>query len=145
MRVIRSIEELLRLPGDRHVNGLGPREPIQLEIPGLARHPQVRAQQRLNRLQSRCGCATGAVAMLLSLVAGAMQVYGRHAATLSWILLWESLAVLVAAFAIGFAAKVGVLVLTRWQFAYECRVQFRALQGATRGEPSDVHLHPVGR
>ena len=145
MRIICSIEELLQLPRDRRVNGMGPREPIQLEIPGLARRDQIRVQQRLNRLQSRCGCATGAVMLLASVVVGGLRVYGRYGAAPSWSLLWESLAVLVAAFVIGFVSKMGVLAVTRWQFAYECRVQSRALGNATRGDASDVHVHAMGR
>jgi hypothetical protein len=145
LRVIRSIDELLLLPSDRRVNGMGPREPIQLEIPGLARHAQIRAQQRLNRLQSRCGCVAGAVAMLASVALGALRVYTRHAGPPSWNLLWESLAVLVAAFTIGFVAKMSVLAVTRWQFAYECAVQCRVLDEASGGDASDVQLHALGR
>jgi hypothetical protein len=124
---------------------MGPREPVQLEIVDVARHPQIRAQQRLNRLQSRCGCAAGAVAVLASIAIGALRVYTRHAGAPSWSLLWECFAVLVAAFVIGLVTKLGVLVVTRWQFAYECRAQGRVLGLAFRGDANDVHLHALGR
>ena len=124
---MNSFDELLRLPRDPRVNGFGARLPIRLEIPNLPRHGQIRAQRPLNRLQSRCGCVAGTVALLASLAAGAVLVYGRNADGLSWRLVLEAAAALIAAFVIGFAAKMLTLAATRWQFARECRVQHHAL------------------
>jgi hypothetical protein len=138
LRIVNSLDDLLRLPRDRYVNGFGARMAVQLEIPTLARHALIRAQRPLNRLQSRCGCVAGAIAMLASLAIGSAQVYISNAGTLSWHAVTQFSAVLLAAFVFGFAAKMITLIATRWQFAHECRVQYRALtrqQGDT--EPPD--------
>ena len=138
MRIVNSLDDLLRLPRDRYVNGFGVRTAVQLEIPTLARHALIRAQRPLNRLQSRCGCVAGAIAMLASLAIGAVQVYIRNAGTLSWHAATQFAVALLAAFVFGFAVKMITLAATRWQFARECRVQYRALarqQGDT--EPPD--------
>lgn len=84
MRIVSSLDDLLRLPRDRYVNGFGARMVVQLEIPGFARHVLLHAQRSLNRLQSRCGCMAGAIAMLVTLTSGAVQVYSQNAATFSW-------------------------------------------------------------
>lgn len=129
MRIVCSIDELLRLPLDRRVNGLGPREPLQLEIPQLMRRDQIRAQSRLNRLQSRCGCLAGALALVASLAFGALYVHASSGGAFSWRLAWQSLLALLGAFVIGFIAKMLTLAITRWQFARECRRQYFALSG----------------
>jgi len=110
MRVVRSLDELLTLPRDRHVNGFREREPLMLEIPELSRPMLMRAQDALNRLQERGGRLAGAGFMFIALLAG-VSASGELAA------------VLVVSFALGFAAKWAALVITRWQFAYRCRAQ----------------------
>jgi hypothetical protein len=127
LRIVNSLDDLLHLPRDRYVNGYGARMTVQLEIPALSRHALIRAQRLLNRLQSRCGCVAGAIAMLASLAIGTAQVYIRNAGTLSWHVVTQTAAVLLVAFVFGFAVKMITLIATRWQFAHECRVQYRAL------------------
>ncbi|MEA2560113.1 MAG: hypothetical protein QOH06_1617 [Acidobacteriota bacterium] len=127
MRIVNSLDDLLDLPRDRYVNGFGVRIAVQLEIPALARHALIHSQRALNRLQSRCGCTAGAVAMLASLAVGAAYVYSQNASALSWRIVTQFAAVLLAAFFIGFVVKMLTLAVTRWQFAHECRVQHRAL------------------
>ncbi len=143
MRIVRSIDELLRLSRDPAVNGIARRARVQLEIPQLTRHQQIAAQSRLNRMQSRCGCNAGAIALLATLVVGGMQV-NAGTGGLSWRFASQSAGVLVAAFCIGFVAKFATLAVTRWQFAYECRVQHRTLEQLIGGA-DDVSLHAVGR
>jgi hypothetical protein len=109
------------------VNGFGARMAVQLEIPEISRHSLINAQRPLNRLQSRCGCVAGAIAMLATLAVGTSSVYAQNAETLSWRVLPQAGAVLLAAFVIGFAAKMATLAATRWQFARACRAQHRAL------------------
>ena len=129
MRIVRSLDDLLRLPRDRCVNGFGARMAVQLEILEVSRHSLINAQRLLNRLQSRCGCVAGAIAMLATLAVGASYVYAQNAETLSWRMLPQAGAVLLAAFVVGFAAKMATLATTRWQFARACRTQHRALSG----------------
>ena len=127
MRIVSSLEELLHLPRDRYVNGFGARMAVQLEIPGISRHALIHPQQRLNRLQLRCGCLAGAMALLATLAAGATYVYTQNASLISWHVLSQTGAVLLAAFVIGFVAKMAALTVTRWQFAHACRAQHHAL------------------
>jgi len=127
MRVVNSLEELLQLPRDRRVNGFGARELLQLEIPVLARAALLRAQGALNNLQERCGCLAGALAMFVVLVAGVIEVIRRNPSLLAWRALYELGLVLIAAFLLGFAAKMTALAITRWQFAHRCRFQHRRL------------------
>jgi hypothetical protein len=145
LKIVTSVDELLRLPRDRRINGMGPRQPIQLQIPSLSQHSQIRAQALLSRFQSRCGCAAGALVMLVSLVVGIMQVYDRNGVALSWPVLWESAVVLLAAFVIGFVAKMLTLAFTRWQFARECRVQYLKLTRLVGEGDNHVNLHAMGR
>ncbi|HLA70531.1 MAG TPA: hypothetical protein VK624_03405 [Steroidobacteraceae bacterium] len=123
MRVVRSLDELLTLPRDRHVNGFREREPLMLEIPELSRPMLMRAQDALNRLQERGGRLAGAGFMFIALLAGVSKVLHDNGALLSWRAFGELAAVLVVSFALGFAAKWAALVITRWQFAYRCRAQ----------------------
>jgi len=127
MRIVNSLDDLLRLPRDRYVNGFSARMAVRLEIPKVSRHSLIKAQRMLNRLQSRCGCVAGAIALLATLAVGASYVYAQNAETLSWRVLPQAGAVLLAAFVTGFAAKVATLAATRWQFACACRAQHRAL------------------
>jgi len=56
MRVVRSLDELPRLPSDRRVNGFRGRVPLALEIPEDARPAQLRAQDSL--IDCRSAAAT---------------------------------------------------------------------------------------
>jgi uncharacterized integral membrane protein len=127
MRVVNSLDELLRLPRDRRVNGFGAREPLQLEIPTLARAALIRAQGALNDLQERCGCLAGAAAMFVVLVFGVIEVFQRNVSLLAWRAISELGIVLVAAFVLGFVGKMAALAITRWQFAHRCRLEHRTL------------------
>jgi hypothetical protein len=138
LRIVTSLDDLLRLPNDHHVNGFGTRMAVRLEIPTLTRHALIRAQRPLNRLQSRCGCAAGSIAMLASMAIGTAQVYSQGAGAFSWRMAAQFAAVLLVAFFVGFVVKMTTLAATRWQFARECRAQYRALmcqQGNT--DPSE--------
>lgn len=130
MRVVSSLEQLAMLPRDRAVNGYGPRTPLRLDIPLVARHALLRAEHALNRLQSRCGCMAGGLAALAALGAGgtALVVAGLG---WSWRLPLQLAGLIAAALAAGMAAKWLVLAATRWQFARACRTQHRALLRAT--------------
>jgi len=123
MRVVRSLEELLTLPKDRHVNGYRGRVPLMLDIPELSRPMLMRAQDALNSLQERGGSLAGAGVMFLAMLAGVSKVLHENASLLSWLALGELILVLAISFALGFAAKWAALAITRLQFAYRCRVQ----------------------
>jgi len=127
MRVVRSLDELLTLPRDRHVNGFREREPLMLEIPELSRPMLMRAQDALNRLQERGGRLAGLGFMVFALVAGVSKVLLDNGSPLSWRAIGELMAVLVVSFALGFAAKWAALAITHWQFAYRCRAQHYVL------------------
>jgi hypothetical protein len=127
MRVVRSLDELLRLPKDRYVNGFHTRVPLALEIKGLARPAQLRAQESLNGLQERCGSLAAAAIMFLALLLGVVKVLHANPSLLSWRALLELAAVLIAAFALGIMAQWVALAVTRWQFAHRCREQHREL------------------
>ena len=60
MRIVHSLEELLDLPRDEHVNGFRRRESLQLEIPTLNDHALTDAQDALNSLQERGGSLAAA-------------------------------------------------------------------------------------
>lgn len=127
MRIVNSLDELLRLPRDPRVNGLGARTRVQLEIPGLTRHALLHAQGSLNTLQARCGCFAGGLVTLGALIYGCSYVV-RHQATLFSFGALRGLGItLLAAFFAGFIAKFLTLAITRWQFAWRCRAQHRAL------------------
>ncbi len=142
MRIVSSLDELLLLPGDRRVNGMGPRLALQLEIGHLPRRELLRAQQRLNRLQQRCGCVAGAAGMFVALLVGGYFIVERNAGAFSWRWLTEPLLLVLAAFTLGFIAKMLALAITRWQFARECRRQHQQL---SRNGELDVHVHAMGR
>ena len=140
MRVINSLDELLRLPRDPRVNGFGLRAPVRLEIPALPRHAQIRAQESLNALRTRCGCVAGSLVTIAALIAGGVLVWRGHEAGFWLPTLRNAIQLLVAAFVAGLAAKFAALLITRWQFAFRCHIHYRRL---TRG--SDVHMHAMGR
>ena len=123
MRVVRSLDELLTLPADRHVNGFRGRVPLLLDIPEVSRPMLMRAQDALNGLQERGGSLAGAAAMFLAMLAGVSKVLHENASLLSWLAVAELVLVLVVSFVVGFAAKWTALAITRLQFAYRCRVQ----------------------
>jgi hypothetical protein len=127
MRIVHSLDELLILPRDRHVNGLRARTEVRLEIPDIERPVLVRAQDALNELQERGGAVAGAVVMLLLLIAGVIEVMQRHSSLLSLRAGVELSAVLALAFALGFMGRLASCAFTRWQFGKLCREQHRAL------------------
>ncbi len=126
-KVVSTLEELLRLPADRRVNGLRARTPVRLEIPELSTQVQTGAQEALNGLQARGGSLAGAVFMFLTLLYGVIQVFHRTTSLMSWQAVVALAAVLVVAFGVGFVAKYAALLVTRWQFARLCRAYFRLL------------------
>ena len=129
MRTVSSLEQLAALPRDRGVNGFGPRMPLRLDIPCIARHALLRAERALNRLQSRCGCMAGGLAALATLGINGAVLFG-DGIEWSWRLPLRAALLFAAAFAAGLVAKLLVLAATRWQFARACRVQHRALRRA---------------
>lgn len=127
MRVVNTIDELLKLPADRCVNGFRARTPVKLEIPDLSTHVQTGAQEALNGLQARGGSLAGAVFMFLTLLYGVTQVFRRTDSLLSWQAWLGLAAVLVISFGVGFVAKYAALLVTRWQFKRLCRAYYRLL------------------
>lgn len=140
MRVIHSLDELLHLSRDPRVNGLGMRAPVRLEIPGLSRHALIRAQESLNALRSRCGCISGSVVTIATLITGGVFVWRGFIPGLWLPTLRDAFVVVVASFFAGLLAKLATLVFTRWQFAFRCHLHHRRL---SRGP--DVHVHAMGR
>jgi hypothetical protein len=134
------VDELLHLPRDSRVNGLGTRVPVRLDIPNLPRHALIRAQESLNALRNRCGCVAGGVVTLGTLVAGAALVWRGHYPGIWLPTLRDALLTLTGSFIAGLLAKLAVLLVTRWQFAFRCRNHHRWL---SRGR--HVHLHAMGR
>lgn len=135
MRVVLSIGELRDLPRDGRVNGRGAREPIAFDIPGLARHDQIRAERTLNRYQSRCGCGAGAACFLAALCGGGAYLASTGHVALSLGFLAQVIAALIAALALGLAGKLVTLEVTRLQFAGACRRYWKelsTLQGGAR-------------
>jgi hypothetical protein len=144
VRVVNSLDELLRLPRDSRVNGFGVRTRVRLEIPDFTRHALLRTQNSLNRLQSRCGCVVGGVVTFAMLVFGVIYAFQRNSSWLSLHLLGDLALVLLIAFVSGFAAKMATLAITRWQFALRCRAQHDRLVQLIQGG-RHVHVHSMGR
>ena len=135
MRIVHSLEELLDLPGDEHVNGFRSREALQLEIPTLTHHALTDAQDALNSLQERGGSVAAAGIMLLALIFGVANVFLRNPSLFSGRALIEFAAVLVISFCLGAIGKMAALAFTRWQFARRCREQYEELSRMLR-EPA---------
>lgn len=129
MRTVHSLEELLLLPGDQCVNGFRARSEIRLEIPDITRATLIRAQESLNALQQSGGAIAASALMLCALVIGAVEVGQRFSSMTSLRALMGLAAVLACSFALGFAARYGARVFTRWRFTRLCREQHRALSG----------------
>jgi hypothetical protein len=127
MRVVKTLDELLRLPTDRHVNGFHHRVHLMLEIPEVSRPMVLRAQESLNRLQERRGGLAGSAILTATLILGLSSVLYDNESLLSWRAVGQFAVVLVASFALGEAAKWAALAFTRWQFGYRCRVHYRLL------------------
>jgi hypothetical protein len=127
MRIVHSLDELLILPRDRHVNGLRARTEVRLEIPEIERPVLARAQDALNELQERGGAMAGAVVMLLLLIAGVIEVMQRHPSLMSFRAGAELVAVLALSFALGFLGRLASCAFTRWRFGKVCRAQHRVL------------------
>ena len=140
MRVIISLDELLKLPRDPRVNGFGVRSPVRLEIPGYSRHLLIRAQESLNALRTRCGCIAGGVVTSAAFVAAIVLAFQRNASWLSVGTLRDIALGVCGAFIAGLLAKLATLLVTRWQFAYRCRLHHGRLIRST-----DVHVHAMGR
>ena len=132
MRVVKSLDELLRLPADARVNGFRVRETLQIEIPWVARAATLRAQEALNHLQYRGGSFAAAGFMFVTLVLGMIEVFHRNSSMFARRAAFELAVVLTIAFAAGLLAKYAALAVTRWQFANRCREQHRELSGMVR-------------
>lgn len=135
MRIVHSLEELLDLPRDEHVNGFRRRESLQLEIPTLTHHALSDAQDALNRLQERGGSLAAAGIMFLALILGVTKVFLRNPSMFTGRALLELAAVLAISFCLGAIGKVVALAFTRWQFARRCREQYAELSRLLR-EPA---------
>lgn len=135
MRIVHSLEELLELPLDEHVNGFRRRESLQLEIPTLNDHVQTDAQDALNSLQQRGGSLVAAGIMFVALIVGVLQVFYRHSSLFTGRALLEFVVVLAIAFCLGGLGKMIALAFTRWQFARRCREQYDELSRMLR-EPA---------
>lgn len=135
MRIVHSLEELLDLPGDEHVNGFGRREALQLEIPTLTHHALTDAQDALNSLQQRGGSLVAAGIMFLALISGVTSVFLRNSSMVTGRALLELAAVLVISFGLGALGKMIALAFTRWQFGRRCREQYDELSRILR-EPA---------
>ena len=127
MRVVSSLDDLLQLPRDSRVNGFRARELLQLEIPALTRHALTGAQDALNSLQERGGALAAAVAMLMVMTAGVVDVFYRNSMQFTLRAIVELVAVIAISFGVGAFSKLVALAFTRWQFAYRCRAQHRML------------------
>jgi len=135
MRIVHSLEELLELPRDEHVNGFGRRESLQLEIPPLNDHALTDAQDALNSLQERGGSLVAAGIMFLALIVGVTNVFLRNPSLFAGRALLELAVVLVISFSLGAFGKMIALAFTRWQFARRCREQYDELSRLLR-EPA---------
>ena len=135
MRIVHSIEELLELPRDEHVNGFRRRESLQLEIPTLNDHALTDAQDALNSLQERGGSLAAAGIMFLALIVGVTNVFLRNPSLFAGRALLELAVVLVISFSLGAFGKMIALAFTRWQFARRCREQYDELSRLLR-EPA---------
>jgi len=135
MRIVHSLEELLDLPRDEHVNGFRRRESLQLEIPTLNDHALTDAQDALNSLQERGGSLAAAGIMFIALVLGVITVFLRNPSLLTGRALLELAAVITISFCFGAIAKMVALAFTRWQFARRCREQYDQLSRMLR-EPA---------
>jgi hypothetical protein len=135
MRIVHSLEELLDLPSDEHVNGFRRRESLQLEIPTLNDHALTDAQDALNSLQERGGSLAAAGIMFLALIVGVTNVFLRNPSLFAGRALLELAVVLVISFSLGAFGKMIALAFTRWQFARRCREQYDELSRLLR-EPA---------
>ena len=135
MRIVHSLEELLDLPSDEHVNGFRRRESLQLEIPTLNDHALTDAQDALNSLQERGGSLAAAGIMFLALIFGVFSVFVRNPSLFTARALLEFAVVLVVSFGLGAFGKMIALAFTRWQFARRCREQYNELSRMLR-EPA---------
>jgi hypothetical protein len=140
MRTVHTLDELLMLPRDHLVNGFRARAGVRLEIPGLERAAQVRAQESLNELQENNGALAGAFCMLATLIYGIVQVIQRHDSLLTWRGAGELLAVMVVAFLFGFAARFVAAIGTRLQFARRCRLLHHELSRDLAHNPMLVRI-----
>ncbi len=129
MHIVHSLDELLILPADRHVNGFWARMEVRLEIPDITEPALLRAQIALNELQDRRGTIAGAGIMFLTLLGGVLAVMARNRSLFSWRAAFELSVVLLLSFTLGYLARFASRAFTRWQFTRRCREQYRALTG----------------
>jgi hypothetical protein len=130
MRVVYSIRELEALGRDRAANGLFERSPISLSISGLEQSHRVRIEQALNRFQSHCGCEVGAFVFLAAVVFGGVRIALASPNLLSIGFVLDVAGALLAAFAVGFLAKIAAMAVTRLRFASACFQFARELEAA---------------
>jgi len=133
--VIRSIDDLRRLPHDRRVNGFGPRSTLALRLRGLAVQDQLRLERTLNRYQSRCGCVAGAACFIAAVATGGVYLAMANDTFSFFGLLGDATTILLAAFLLGLIGKLAALGVTRLQFAAACRRfarELSELQASTR-------------
>jgi hypothetical protein len=135
MRIVHSVEELLDLPRDEHVNGFSRREPLLLEIPALTYYALADAQDALNGLQERRGSLTAASSALFALILGMTAVVSRNTTMFTGHALLELGAVMAIAIGVGAIARMVALTFTRWQFERRCREQYEELSRMLR-EPA---------
>ncbi len=132
MRVVHSIRELEALGHDRAANGLLERSPVSLSIPGLEQSHRIRIEQALNRFQSHCGCEAGALVFLVAVVIGGVRIALASPNLLSVGFVLDVAGALLAAFAIGFLAKLAAMAVTRLNFASACTRFAHELEAAPR-------------
>ena len=132
MRVVHSIRELEALGHDRAANGLLERSPISLSIPGLEQSHRIRIEQALNRFQSHCGCEAGALVFLMAVVMGGVRISLASPDLLSLGFVLDVAGALLAAFAVGFLAKLAAMAVTRLKFTSACAQFAHELEAAPR-------------
>lgn len=119
--VIRSFRDLEHLPGDRRVNGLLSRERVAFEIPNVPRIMQASWEKTLNRYQDRCGCATGGIFALVTVVLGGLLIAETAGDASDAAILKSAVTLVICAVIAGVMGKFVGLVVTQIQFKIACR------------------------
>ena len=118
--VIRSFRDLEHLPRDRRVNGLLSRERVAFDIPNVGRTEQALWEKTLNRYQDRCGCATGGIFALVTVVVGGMLIAETAGDASDVAILKSAVALVISAVIAGVVGKFVGLVVTQIQFKIAC-------------------------
>lgn len=118
--IVRSIDDLRRLPSNRRANGFQARERIRVEIVTLPTCEKIHVESRLNRYQSRCGCTTGALVLVATIGFGAIKLVLSAQPVFSLQFFVHIVIVLVAAFFLGLTGKLVSLAATRMAFTCAC-------------------------